>query len=532
MSERRRILVSWVGHTDLNGFASGQTSDAELVREALRDRFKADEPPMGPIKAAAEAREFDEVHLIGDYPPDLLKRFGRWIGRHVRTKRVEIANPTDYSAVYTAAEHLLSEVARQDKNGPPELWISLSSGTPAMAATLILLGKTRFPARFMQSYNGKASEAEIPFDLTLEYLPELLREPDAAIQALSDKNPADVEGFDAIIGNSPAIKLAVGRAKRTAIRDVSVLILGESGVGKELFAQAIHAASRRREGPFVPINCAAIPRELQESELFGHVKGGFTGATKDRKGAFHQANGGTLFLDEFGELDIRTQAALLRALQPGPNESACHRTFRRVGAEKDDSADVRIIAATNRNPLDQMNAGALREDLFYRVSTITLRLPALRDRRSDIPALAEALLGRINRQFEKEEPGYEHKSLSGAAKGFVSRYDWPGNVRELSNVLVQAAVMTAGKTIGKSDIEAALAESPSPKATQDALERPLGGGFDLQKHLDDIERHFLERGRDEAGGVKTKAADLLGLSSYQTLDGKLKRLGIKWKRSK
>lgn len=531
MSERRRILVSWIGHTDLNAFAAACPEVAPLVEKTLGERYRPEVTPPGPLRAASEYLDFSEIHAIGDYDQGLLRAFARWVGDRCQATRVDISDPTDYSAVYIAAETTLNATAVGSAAGLPELWIALSSGTPAMAATLVLLGKTRFPARFLQSYQGTAQEAEIPFDLTLEYLPELLRDPDATLQALADKSPIEVEGFSSIVGNSPALKLAVGRAKRVAIRDVSVFVLGESGTGKELFAHAIHAASRRRAKPFVAINCAAIPRELQESELFGHRKGAFTGAVRDRDGAFHEADGGTLFLDEFGELDARTQAALLRALQPHPDEPACRRTFRRVGAEFDEHSDVRIIAATNRDCLQQIKSGALREDLFYRVATITLRLPPLRDRRSDIPALADALLQRINDQFKKDEPGYEHKLLSGAAKSFVSRHDWPGNVRQLSNVLVQAAVMASGRTLGKADLQAALSESPVPSVQHSDFQHPLGDGFDLQMHLDGVERRYLELAREESGGVKTRAAELLGLSSYQTLDGKLKRLGVKWKRT-
>lgn len=530
MSERRRILVSWVGHADLLGFGAADRARAKDVEKATGKSVRADGIVSGPVRAAMEAFEFDEVRLIADTDPKLLQRFARWLGNRVSAERVQVPDPTEYSTVYTIEEDLLRSLSESTDESPPNLWINLSSGTPAMAATLVLLGKTRFPARFIQSYRGKANEANIPFDLTLEYLPELLRDPDATLQALADRSPSDVEGFGAIVGESAAIRLAVGRAKRAAIRDVSVLILGESGVGKEMFAQAIHAASGRRDGPFVAINCGAIPRELQETELFGHFKGGFTGAVKDRLGAFHQANGGTLFLDEFGELDTRAQAALLRALQPGVNEPLCCRTFRRVGAEADESTDVRIVAATNRDPQAQIKEGLLREDLYYRISTLTLRLPALRERRSDIPPITDALLCRINNQFSQGEPGYEHKRLTGAARTLVSRHSWPGNVRELNNVLVQAAVMSTGPTIGKGDIAATLAEIPADHRHQ-GDDVPLGDGFDLMRYLDEMERRFLKRARDESDGVKSKATELLGLKSYQTLDGKLKRLGIKWNRT-
>ncbi len=527
MQQRRRILASWVGHADLLGFAAEERHFKGTVEATTGKSIPDDMIVSGPVRAATEAFDFDEVFLIADTDIKLLHHYADWLGHNVNINQVRVNDPTDYTRVYTLAEDMLRRACEQAE-APQELWLNLSSGTPAMAATLLLLGKTRYPSRFVQSYKGAAHEAVIPFDLTLEYLPELLREPDTILQALAEKSPSDVEGFDDIIGNSSAIRVAVGRAKRAAIRDVSVLVLGESGVGKELFAHAIHAASPRRDGPFVPINCGAIPKDLQESELFGHTKGAFTGSVGDRLGAFHQADGGTLFLDEFGELDPRTQAALLRALQPGPKEGPCCRIFRRIGSEVDDKTDVRVIAATNQDPQEQIRDGRLREDLFYRIATITLRLPPLRSRRSDIPELTSVLLSRINTQFALGEPGFVPKTLSGAAKALIAKHDWPGNVRELNNVLVQAAVMSNGSTIGKADIAAAMTEVPSIREER-INDIPLGDGFNLMSYLNGVERKFLERAREESGGVKKRAAELLGLKGYQTLDAKLKRLGIKWK---
>ena len=348
--------------------------------------------------------------------------------------------------------------------------------------------------------------------------------PDVRLQQLASRSPQDVQGFEAIAGTSRSIRLAVGEASRVARRDVSVLILGESGTGKELFARAIHDASPRRDRPFIAINCAALSETLLESELFGHKKGSFTGATHDRDGAFKTADGGTLFLDEVGECQPSMQAMLLRVLQPPPGDP-CRRVFQRVGDTREITSDVRIIAATNRDLLDCVTRHEFREDLFYRLAVIALKLPPLRDRRDDIPAIVHKLLEAINRQLSKGEPGFVHKSVSPSAMEFVRKHAWPGNARQLSNTLMRAAVMTDEPVIERQDIAHAIAEVPG-KAPVDWLEHPLGQGFSLENHLDQIQRHYLRRAMVEAGGVKRKAADLLGYRNYQTLAAQLERLEV------
>ena len=246
-----------------------------------------------------------------------------------------------------------------------------------MTAIWVLLGKSRYPATFYQTHDGRAWKTEIPFDLAFDFVPELLHSPDLSLQHLAARSPQEIAGFNQIIGNSKAIRLAVGRAQKAAIRDVPVLILGETGTGKELFARAIHDASHRQGGPFLAINCAAIPQELLESELFGHKKGAFTGASADHAGAFEQADGGTIFLDEIGECAPGMQSKLLRVLQPPPGTGPCHRVFRRVGETRDRTSDVRVIAATNRDLLQEVEAHRFREDLYYRLAVITLKIPAV-----------------------------------------------------------------------------------------------------------------------------------------------------------
>ena len=526
------VLVSWIGHTDLRYFgleadAATQARVCDLVRD--KGAIKVSGPGPGPVRTMLANRSFDEVHLFSNYPKDLTAAVVRWTGFEATAHQTAVTNPTDYREVYTTTERLLGEICSAQGNKPFTLHLLLSPGTPTMAAILVLLGKTKYPATFWQTWDSKATQTEIPLDLTMDVVPDLLRGPDNRLQHLAALAPKDIDGFRDITGNSKAIRLAVGRARKAALRDVPVLLVGESGTGKEMFARAIHQASHRRDKPFLAINCAAIPSQLMESELFGHSKGAFTDAKADRKGALAEAHGGTLFLDEVGELHPEIQAKLLRVLQPPPGTPPCTREFAPVGSTKTQRSDVRVVAATNRDLQTMIRGGGFREDLFYRLAVITLKLPPLRERRTDIVVIAERLLDQINTDFAAQEPGYKDKTLSADAKAFVVKHPWSGNVRELYNALIQAAVMTDDPAIHAEDVAAATVEMPSCcEHQQDPASQPLGDGFSLEEHLIAIHKQYLQRAMHESGGVKAQAARLLGMKNYQTLDAQLKRLGVTW----
>lgn len=531
---KRRGLVAWIGHSDLKAMALslGNAAGAQILSELGGAKPAAGE--AGPIKVLVDKEPFDEIRLFSNYRPAWNKLYRNWLAKKATIVAVELERPTDYAAIFRIADNELRKLTTELADHPFELCMHLSPGTPAMTAVWLLLGKTRYPATFYETHQGKAWKTEIPFDLTLDVLPELLRRADTQFAHLAAHAPSQVEGFGDIIGESQAIRVAVGRARRAALHGVSILLLGESGTGKEMFAQAIHKASPRRDGPFIPVNCAALSRELLESELFGHRKGSFTGAERNHAGAFEQADCGTLFLDEVGECDPALQAKLLRVLQPPAGAGLCQRVFRRVGDDEERTSDVRIIAATNRDLLAEVRGRQFREDLYHRLAVITINLPPLRDRRSDVPKIAERLLAQINVQFASAEPGYGHKKLSDAAIRFVKRHPWPGNVRQLYNVLLQAAVMTDGDTLDQADLEAALGEMPAgPLAEGQLLNRPLGDGFVLEEHLNGIRRHYLRRAMEETAGNKSKASRLLGIDHYQTLTEQLRRLNVKgsWKQN-
>jgi len=523
------VLISWIGHTDLRAMAAEQSPAVQKKIGAVVGAMSPLQGGKGPVRTLVEAESFDRIFLLSNYPKDITQLYRAWLGREAEVRHTSLANPTDYGEIFAAVDAEMRAITKTLDSKKYELSILLSPGTPAMAAIWVLLGKTKYPARFYQTYDNKTWITDIPFDLTVDFVPELLRGADSALQHLASRRPQDIQGFERIAGDSTAIRLAVGRARKAALRDVPVLLSGESGTGKEMFARAIHDASHRRSKPFLAVNCAAIPRQLMESELFGYERGAFTGADRKYEGAFQRAHGGPLFLDEIGECDPDIQAKLLRVLQPPPGEPPCTREFQPLGATRTLLTDVRVVAATNRDLLSLVQDGAFREDLFYRLAVITIKLPPLRQRRSDIATIAATLLTQINRDFERQEPGYRHKSLSAAAKAFVSRHTWRGNVRELYNVLLQAAVMSDQDEIGAEDLTAAIAEMPTGRlSTGNPFELPLGDGFSLAQHLEAIHRHYLQRAMQEAHGVKSKAARLLGIHNYQTLDAQLKRLGVEW----
>jgi two-component system, NtrC family, response regulator PilR len=316
---------------------------------------------------------------------------------------------------------------------------------------------------------------------------------------------------EAIIGESPVIEEVRQLVAKVAPSRTTVLVLGESGTGKEVVARAIHDLGGRREQPFVAINCGAIPEGLIESELFGHEKGSFTGATEQKPGLFEVAGSGTLFLDEVGDLPPQVQVRLLRALQ--------ERKIRRVGGSADIAIGARIVAATNRDLGEEVRAGRFREDLYYRLNVIQLRMPPLRERREDVPLFLAHYLERFSAELGKPPV-----RLSPEAERLLSAYAYPGNVRELANVVERAVTLCEGDVIEPRVLPPALRDAEPPVAAEAATRLP-DGGLDLQAHLDAIERRILEQALARSGGVKTEAARLLSLT-FRSLRYRLAKFGI------
>jgi two-component system response regulator AtoC len=331
---------------------------------------------------------------------------------------------------------------------------------------------------------------------------ERLREENSRLQ----REIRERYSFQNILGKNSAMQGLFERVRKVASSKTTVLITGESGTGKELFARAIHYVSQRRDGPFVAINCGAIPENLLESELFGHVRGAFTGATGHKRGLFEEASGGTLFLDEIGELPLSLQVKLLRALQ--------EEEIRKVGDTKTHKVDVRVIAATSRNLEEEVKQGRFREDLYYRINVVTVSIPPLRDRREDIPLLSEHYIRKFSEQNRREP-----RELSPAALQLIMRYRWPGNVRELVNVLERAVLLSEGEQIEATDLpEALLAGAP-------AANLPPVEGFSLKQHRAALEKRLISEALRECRQKRAKAAALLGVS-LRSLLYKIKEYGL------
>ncbi len=332
-----------------------------------------------------------------------------------------------------------------------------------------------------------------------------------------------------LVGNTPALREVLEVVVRVAPTDSTVLVTGESGCGKELIARAIHDSSHRKRGQFVAVNCSAFTEGLLESELFGHVRGAFTGAVEDRKGVFLNADGGTLFLDEIADMSLSTQVRILRSLED--------RKVIPVGGDEEISTDVRIIAATNKDLAEEVKQGRFREDLFYRLNVIPMHLPPLRDRLEDIPLLAGHFLRR-----HAQEMGKSVVKLSDQALDGLLGHDWPGNVRELDNVIQRQVALACGDTIEKIDLVPNLGgnrrqqvpqESPvveqgstDSNAAEDGEISLPSDGVQLEEHLLEVERNLILQALERTGGNQTRAAMLLGVS-YRQIRYRSKKLGIR-----
>ena len=388
----------------------------------------------------------------------------------------------------------LLKALRQETDGDITVVLMTAQGTVETAVEAIKLGAWDYITKPVDPQRLKILLDQIASRN------DTLREVRALRRQLQERGT-----FGAMIGASFEMRKIYQVIEQAAPTAASVLVTGESGTGKELVAQTIHQLSPRATQPFMPLNCAAIPDTLLESELFGHEKGAFTGAIARRQGAFELAHRGTLFLDEIAEMTPVTQAKLLRVLQ--------ERSFRALGGTREQSVDIRVIAATNVEPGDAVRQGKLREDLYYRLNVFAIALPPLRDRKDDIPLLTQAFIREFNARNGRSIAG-----LSDDAMRLLERHDWPGNVRELRNVMERSTIVAKGPLIEAAELPPLTSPSASPAAAGVA---PTG--LTPGTTVDEAERQLIELTLQHTGGNKTRAAEMLGIS-LKTLHNKLNRM--------
>ena len=496
--------MTWIGQTDLSAAVGDPTAG------------------LGPIGQAVTQRTYDRVVLLCNYPKPKGDTYLPWIAGHTAAQLelnpVELSSPTHFGEIYHAVIAVVEGILNRFRD-EARLTFHLSPGTPAMAAVWIIVAKTRFGAELIESSRQQGVRtAEIPFDLSAEYIADVYRRADRGLLRIGAGLADEAPEFTDIVYQGPAMREVVARARRVAARMVPVLIEGESGTGKEMLARAIHRASPRREKPFVAVNCGAVSRDLAESELFGHRRGAFTGATSDRVGWFEAADGGTLFLDEIGELALDLQVKLLRVIQEGQ--------VVRVGTTNPRPVDVRILAATNRILAAEVAAGRFRSDLFFRIAVALIRLPPVRERAGDFNLLAERLLARFN-QDSASDPAWETKTLAPSAINRLARHSWPGNVRELANTTGARRALVRGLGSHRARRRGRALGAARVESQDDGLlGHPITRGLDLPDLMRQLATHYLQGAMTLTGGNKTRAAELLGLSSYQTLTNWLAKYGL------
>ncbi|MBW8190290.1 sigma 54-interacting transcriptional regulator [Neiella marina] len=492
-------LLSWLGKTDLDNMS--QDSSAAIASIALKH-----EQPFEQILILANAWD-EKWHQYEEW----LKRRLATLSRPTEVKivRAHINSPIDYPSIGREADKYIGKLA----NESDQLFINLTSGTPAMTALSVVLGKAKENVHFVQATpDNKLIYAEIDVDFSRVY------NKSAAHQAAdrATKVPKPQAGFEKLISESSKMQQVVTTASNYAKAEVPVLILGETGTGKEVMANAIHQSSFRANQPFKIVNCGALPENLVDSILFGHVKGAFTGAQKDHKGLFESADGGTLFLDEVGELKPDTQVKLLRALQQGE--------ITRVGDNQTRTVDVRIIAATHRNLINMVDTGEFREDLFYRLAIGVIELPPLRERNEDIAALAQHLLAEINDNF-KQLSGFKSKKISENGIKFIESQAWPGNIRELWSTLHRAVLTTESAEIGADTLKNSVIKRQSIAETE-SISLSYGDSVDVNFLIEKYKKKYVLAALKASGYKLTEATKMLGLNNHQTLKSWMEKLNI------
>lgn len=490
---------------------------------------EAEEADAGPILSLLQAREFSRVILFctgGDYiergrsVEEAAKGLG--ITASFKFVTIELDSPIDYVEIYGTLSAALETVRLSFDHHGGRLSVLLDPGTPQMQTAWFLLVASRtldaqllqgVPARFA---GGAYKVRQV--DVSPERFPGISISSAPAGEAGTQTNDARwTRGWQTnIVGTSVGLRTVMEQASRAAQYGVLVMIRGETGTGKELIARLIHQESDRSERAFVAVNCAAISPALTESELFGHQKGAFTGADRDRLGQFRAADGGTVLLDEVGDLSLEAQAKLLRVIET--------QKVTPVGADKEIQVDVRVIAATNRDLEEQIEAGEFRRDLYERLAGITLEIPPLRERQEDIALLLRHFIDLWNTKYD------ERKGLSDEVMHYLLQYPWPGNVRELQNVVSSMLAMGQSDKIGPELLPRPVTRHFSTRPVESVLSTDLpDDGVDLKAVMYNVEKEYYAQALERTGGNAEQAARLLGVQGAAFRKAARERLGIDWR---
>jgi transcriptional regulator with AAA-type ATPase domain len=480
---------------------------------------KEDQP--GPVLSVMSALPFDRVVLLSTPRTVEITRAtagaleARQHGLSIEINDLPLNDPTDYHSILLALRE--QGAAIRERFPKAEISISTASGTPQMHACWLLLTASHElpahllhvrPPQFLVEGQPAVSVVDLTgsdFPIVRPRVPNLEHAPDS--DGIPGPDLPSVLRELSIVAQHSSTQAAIQKAVAVAPYNIPTLILGETGTGKELIARLIHRISQRSISKFVPINCGAIPQELVESTLFGHKRGAFTGAITDLIGKFDLAHGGTLFLDEVGELPLPVQVKLLRVLEDSIIEP--------VGSNQRRQVDVRVVAATNRNLAEEIKAGRFREDLYYRLNTAIIRLPALKERRTEVPSLAVAILDSINQTLKKQ------RQISPEALIKLQAHDWPGNVRDLRNVLQRAVIYSGSRTTLQS-ADIVFDELVGRNGTGAGIPE-LAEGFQLENYLSDVRQKLMLRALEISAGNQSHAARLLGISAQAVSSFQKKR---------
>lgn len=499
----KRVLYSWIGFTDYECLLRLKDGQGPLLQGVLH--LKPDQCVVLANSLGPDSR------ITEDQQKQAFSRLVEASQCSVDFVQVDLEDPTDYETLYEKVSLILEESSSKLRS--QERFFHLSPGTPAMSSIWLLLSKSKYPAKLISTTRERGfKEVRLPFEFSMEAIPHVLRANDELITRLFENNRFVMEAFDEIQYRSSSMNKAVVFAKKLSTRDVPVLILGESGTGKEMFARAIHKSSPRYEGAFVPVNCGAIPRDLIESQLFGHKKGSFTGATSDQKGFVEEASGGVLFLDEIGEMPLDAQVRLLRVLQ--------EKQVQRVGETRPRKVDFRVIAATHVDLQTAVLEGKFREDLYHRLAVGILRLPPLRQRIEDAEILIDHFLKQVDFELNGET-GAEPLTLSGKARQLLLSQPFYGNARELRNLILRSALWSSSSNIGEEEVREAL--EPSLRIQNEFPDLDLSQSVDLRAKVSQYAARQIKRALELTRNKKIEAADLLGFDNYQTMDSWLKK---------